>query len=222
MSALPALEPRPGLVADAEPRFRSLLKPGEWEQLPSRVQRRFSFRLEHAQTVVYVGEVAETRMTRAGRMFGCLGRLIGAPLPLAPGGRVAAAVMVTEDQAVGGQLWTRVYGRPGAFPQVIHSAKRFAGTTGLEECVGAGVGMRLTLHVEHRALVFRSAGYFLRLGKHSLPLPGWCMPGCIEVAHREERDGCFSFTLSVTHRLFGEIIRQVAFFHDDELSRAVP
>ena len=31
------------------------------------------------------------------------------------------------------------------------------------------------------------------------------MPGRIEIAHREERDGHFSFTLSVTHRLFGEM-----------------
>jgi len=205
--------PRPMPVAD-EPRFRALIDPQLWQQLPGPVQRRFSAKLAHAQSLVFVGEVAETRMTVVGRLFGFLGRLIGSPLPLAPGGRAAAAVMVTEDEAIGGQLWTRAYSRPGAFPQVIHSAKRFAGITGLEECVGCGIGMNLTLHVAHRALVFRSAGYFLRCGRWRVPLPGFLMPGRIEVAHREERDGRFSFTLSVRHSVFGEIIRQVAFFSD--------
>ncbi len=205
----------PRLVqAGDEPRFRALIDPQLWQQLPRPIQRRFSVKLAHAQSLVFVGEVAETQMTAVGRLFGFLGRFIGSPLPLAPGGRAAAAVMVTEDEAIGGQLWTRAYSRPGAFPQVIHSAKRFAGATGLEECVGCGVGMDLTLHVAHRALVFRSAGYFLRCGRWRLPLPSFLMPGRIEVAHREERDGRFSFTLSVRHPLFGEVIRQVAFFSD--------
>lgn len=214
MNTVPCVVPRTQpLIAD-EPRFRALLHPADWAALPPPIRRRFSVKLEHAQTIVYVGEVAQTRMTLAGRCFGWLGRLIGAPLPLAPGGRTAAAVMITEDETLGGQLWTRIYARPGRFAQVIHSAKRFAGATGLEECVGAGVGMRLTLHVEHRALVFRSAGYFLKLGSQRVALPGWLMPGRMEIVHREERGGHFSFTLTVTHPLFGEMIRQVAFFND--------
>ena len=39
-------------------------------------------------------------------------------------------------------------------------------------------------------------------------------PGCIEVTHREERSGRFSFTLSAVHPWFGLIIQQVAFFRD--------
>lgn len=219
MSACHAPVQRAQRATADEPRFRALLDAGDWRQLPTPVRRRFSVKLGHAQSLVYVGEVAYTHMTCAGRIFGFLGRAIGSPLPLAPGGRTAAAVMVTEDEAIGGQLWTRAYSRPGAFPQVIHSAKRFAGPTGLEECVGCGVGMHLTLHVVQRALVFRSAGYFLRFGRWRVPLPQFLMPGCIEVAHREERDGRFSFTLTVRHALFGEMIRQVAFFSDPPPAR---
>jgi hypothetical protein len=214
MNTVPSVAQLQQPVATDEPRFRALLDPADWAALPAPVRRRFSIKLEHAQTLVYVGEVAETRMSFAGRCFGWLGRLIGAPLPLEPGGRTAAAVMITEDETVGGQLWTRIYARPGQFAQVIHSAKRFTGSTGLEECVSAGVGMRLTLHVEHRALVFRSAGYFLALGSRRLPLPALLMPGHMEIVHREERGGHFSFTLTVTHPWFGAMIRQVAFFHD--------
>jgi hypothetical protein len=208
-------DPRP--AAREDDRFRALLPSQDWASLPAAVRRRFSVRLDGAQSAVYIGEVASTHVTFVGRLFAQLARLVGAPLPLASGGRTASAVMVAEDERIGGQLWTRIYARDGQFPQVIHSAKRFDGPTGIEECVALGVGMALTIHVESRALVFRSAHYFVRVGARRLRLPHWLTPGQIEVVHREERDGRFSFTLTVTHRVFGELIRQVAFFRDATL-----
>lgn len=195
-------------------RFRRLLPDEAWSRLPAAVRRRFTLALAPAETALYAGEVAWTRLGWLGRAYGQLARLVGAPLPLAPSGRVAAAVVVTEDEDVGGQVWTRIYARPGRFAQVIQSTKRFAGPTGLEECVGGGVGMRLALSVENRALVFRSCGYFLRIAGRTLAIPDWLTPGVVEVTHREERDGRFSFTLTVTHPRFGCIVEQVAFFSD--------
>lgn len=51
------------------------------------------------------------------------------------------------------------------------------------------------------ALVFRSAGYFLRIGARCLRRPTWLTPGLIEVVHREERAGC--------------IVEQLAFFPNE-------
>lgn len=47
-----------------------------------------------------------------------------------------------------------------------------------------------------------------------LRIPRVLTPGTIEVIHREERAGQFSFTLNVDHPWFGRIIQQVAFFRD--------
>ena len=194
--------------------FRSLVGEGGWERLPVAVRARFERELAPCDSAVFLGEVASTRMTRFGRFWAQIARFAGAPLPLRSLADTAAAVIVTRDGFSDTQLWTRLYYETGRLPQVIRSAKRFSGPTGLEECVGAGIGMALTVSVEQRALVFRSTEYFWQLGKLRLRIPDWLTPGRIAVIHREERAGRFSFTLIVTHPWFGETVRQVAFFRD--------
>jgi Domain of unknown function (DUF4166) len=203
------------LPADAGPGpFRRLVGEAAWQQLPLPVQQRFDRVLAPGESAAFVGEIAATRFTAFGRLTAQLARVAGAPLPLRALERTAAAVLVTEDHDSGAQAWTRVYQEHGRLPQVIRSMKRFAGPTGLEECVGAGIGMALTVHVEQRALVIRSAQYFCRLCGRRFRIPDWLTPGRIEIVHREERRGRFSFTLTVTHPRFGVTIQQVAFFRD--------
>ena len=199
--------------AQSDLRFSRLVG-ADWRELPAPIRRRFSRRLADGERIVYLGEVAQTRLRLFGRVLGQLTRLIGAPLPLEAGGRVPVTVVVTECESIGGQLWTRIYGRRNSFAQVIQSAKLFHGPTGCEEIVGGGIGMRLGVTVEHRALVFRSCGYFLRFGSWTMSLPALLTPGQIEVVHREERAGQFSFKLTLTHPLAGRIVEQLAFFRD--------
>ncbi len=87
-------------------------------------------------------------MSFAGWLLAHAARLIGGPLPLSRDAHTPSVVTVTEDVAAKGQHWTRLYARKRGFPQVVHSSKRFQGPTGLEEYVGCGVGMALTIHVE--------------------------------------------------------------------------
>ena len=131
-------------------RFRALLGEADWAALPLPIRRRFSKRLAGGDTAVYTGEVIETQMSRAGWWLAQAARLIGGPLPLSRDAHAPSVVTVTEDVATRGQHWTRLYARRHGFPQVVHSSKRFAGPTGLEEYVGCGVGMALTIHVEER------------------------------------------------------------------------
>ncbi len=195
-------------------RFRNLLPRDDWAALPAAIRHRFSKRVAGGATVIYAGEVVATELTFAGWVAAQLARLVGSPLPRWRDAHVPAVVSVTEDVRSGGQIWTRVYARKGGFPQVIHSAKRFAGTTGLEEHVSRGVGMALTVHQENGALVFRSAHYFFRIGPVRLTLPAWFTPGALVVTHTEEGGGRFSFLLEVVHPAFGRIVRQFATFHE--------
>jgi hypothetical protein len=195
-------------------RFRALLPDEDWGRLPLAIWRRFSKRLGDGETVVYVGEVDEARLSHAGWWVGQAARMIGGPLPTAALTGVPMIVAVTEDAATCGQIWTRITARRSGFPQVIHSSKRFEGPTGLEEYVGHGVSMALTIGVENEALCFRSAGYFAAIGRLRLRLPEWLTPGDLTVTHSDLGGGAFRFTLDIIHPRLGELMHQSAVFRE--------
>ena len=195
-------------------RFRALLSDEDWGRLPVAIWRRFSKRLGEGKTVVYVGEIDDASFSRVGWWVAQVARVIGGPLPTGGETGVPIIVTVTEDAASGGQIWTRIYARRDGFPQVIHSAKRFAGPTVLEEYVGLGVSMALLISVENEALCFRSVSYALQLGRFRLPLPEWLTPGDLTVTHADLGGGTFRFTLEIVHPRFGMLVRQSAVFKE--------
>jgi len=197
-----------------ESRFRALLGAAAWARLPPAVRRRFSGRPAAGSAVTYAGEIVECRTTLPGRLLAQLCRLIGAPLPLSDDVGVPAVVTVTEDGAASGQHWTRVYGRRRGFPQVIHSSKRFAGPTGLEEYLGCGLGIALRVRANAEALHFHSDHYFAAVGPLRLRLPAWLGPGALTISHVDRGCGQFAFVLALRHPLLGEIIRQTGLFHE--------
>ncbi|MDJ0627595.1 MAG: DUF4166 domain-containing protein [Rhodobacter sp.] len=209
---------RPAQHAIPDDRFRRLLGAREWGALPAAVRRRFGKRLIDGASVVYQGQVVAMRMNLAGRLLAHITRIIGGPLPfdLSSIGQ-PAIVSVTEDCAGQGQFWIRQYGRATGFPQVVHSSKRFGGPTGIEEYVGAGIGMALRVSTEGGALIFKSDHYFLRLGALRIRLPRWLNPGALTIAHRDLGDGRFLFSLTLKSRLLGELIHQDAQFFDSEV-----
>jgi hypothetical protein len=195
-------------------RFRALLGEAAWGRLPQAVRDRFSKRLRPGLAVTYVGEITESRRTWVGQALAQLCRPIGAPLPLYDDLGVAAVVTVTEDGQTGGQFWTRMYNQARGFPQVIHSSKRFAGPTGLEEYLGWGFGIALVVSADETALHFHSRGYFLAVGRTRLRLPAWLAPGALTISHIDQGDGGFAFVLDLRHPLLGPMLRQVGVFRE--------
>jgi len=220
VGARPALQP-----TGIDRRFQRLVRPADWARLPVAVQRRFLKRLAPGQSVVFRGQIERMEMRPLGKLLAQLARLIGAPLPLDGRGEgQSASVAVSDDPASGGQYWTRIYNRRQGFPQAVHSSKRFAGPTGLEEHIGAGIVIALRVEVsralENPGLLFISDHFALDVMGLRLRLPGWLAPGRMVVGHYDLGEshgtGAFAFTLDLDHPWFGALIRQTVFFTDME------
>jgi hypothetical protein len=195
-------------------RFRALLGEEAWRSLPEAVRARFSHRYSEGRTVAYAGIVDEIRISLPGLVVSRLVRLLGGPLPMSRDAGVPTVVTVTEDMPTGGQIWSRLFARRKGFPQVIHSAKRFSGPTGLEEVVGLNIGMALAVGVTPRGITFTSAGYFWQVLGRRVPVPSLLTPGDLVVTHEDGGEGTFRFTLSLVHPILGELVHQVASYRE--------
>jgi Domain of unknown function (DUF4166) len=205
-------QPRPAQTT--EHRFRDLMSDADWHALPRDIRRRFETAIPKGGMKLYAGTVVDTKISRLGRVLGFFASIAGSPLPDTNGATGPATVIVTEDTVRGGQLWTRLFSRPGRDAQMITSVKRFAGPTGMEERLGHGFTMRLRLTTENGALVFRSAGYDIELFGYRILLPTLIAPGTCEIIHRNLGPTRFAFILTLTHPLFGQLIRQEAHFEE--------
>lgn len=196
-------------------RFRTLLTPQQWELLPDAVRKRFSKRVSDGVTIVYKGRVTQIAYSRTGYVLAHILRIIGAPLPLPVEPGMETVVTVTEDRASGGQFWTRMFSRGSHFPQIIHSVKRFAGKTGLEEALPFGIVMALQLSVEDGSLCFRSSHYAWVVAGARVTVPAFLTPGALLVTHSEVDAETFRFTMTVRHPVLGVLLHQEAIYAED-------
>jgi len=204
---------RPADPARREPdaSFRQVLGEPAWRRLPAAVRERFAWKPAPFTELRYAGAMHEVRSSALGWVLAQLYRAIGTPLAPWRGRDVPVTVVLCAAPG-GGIEWRRLYRFPGKAEVCCSSIKRLDRDGGLIECVGAGIGMWLSLSVEERALHFRSTAYFWALGSWRLALPLWLTPGLLHVIHADLGGGRFRFVIAVQHPWFGETFYQDGVF----------
>lgn len=219
-SARDACDPR----ASPAPRqldYARLLGADAWRHLPEAVRARFA-----SHDAVWTGTLT-LEASRCGLWVVRLLRLVGAPLAPVSTEPVSATVRIEPDPATGGGRWTRCYHFPGGTIEA-RSVKCVEPGGGLVERLGMGLYMRLELRADRDSLHFVSTGYYFEIpvpwprggqlhrAHLRLRLPSWWLPGETHVVHRELGHGRFRFTMTIRHKLLGEILRHDGVFRREE------
>ena len=193
------------------PDFEALVGETAWGRLPLAVRSRFGAEAHHRPRA-YPG-VMQVRASRFGRLIAQICRLIGTPIAPWTGPSVPVSVLVWPA-ADGGMVWDRTYAFDGRPDITVTSAKVMSRNGQLLEIVRGGLGMRLAVGVEDGALVFRSRGYFWRIGALRLPIPSLLTPGRALIVHRDNGGGLFTFSMRFVHSIAGETLSQEGQFKD--------
>ncbi|HTE42452.1 MAG TPA: DUF4166 domain-containing protein [Steroidobacteraceae bacterium] len=196
------------------PSVRRVLGEVAWKRLPTLVRARFADDVIEAR---YEGAFDVVRANLPGRCLALLCRLIKTPIAPGMGLNVPATVKVYAN-AARGMVWERTYRFP-AETCVVSSIKQLDAAGQFVEALPAGLRMPLDVFEREGVLHFVSRGYFFDwVGVH-LPVPDALPPGVTHVEHRDEGDGWFRFTMTVTHKWFGEVYFQTGRFRDAEFVR---
>jgi hypothetical protein len=188
----------------------ALVGPAGWARLPVAVRRRFG--IGHG-SATYAGRM-ELRCSPVGRIHALLARLFGGPLSGVRATAVPTAVRVFDDGS-GGMVWERSFHTAGdRAPHVVRSIKQVGADGGLLERTDGGLAMALDVFEEHGALVFRSRGFALVLGRLRLAVPALLTPGTCRVVHTDLGDGLFRFDLDMVHPVWGHTFHQSGVFAD--------
>jgi hypothetical protein len=202
-----------GSTAPRHTGLESVMGQAAWARLPAAVRVRFA---EPPVAVDYVGEFDVVRASWLGRVVALACQLLGTPVVPRTGLRVPAIVHVGPTRC--GVAWNREYRWPNGEACVVRSTKIIDSRCGLLERLPARLCMPLKVFEQGGVLHFVSRGYYFDLGKRAdgtrvkVRLPRLLSPGKTHVEHRDEADGWFRFTMTVTHPLFGEMFYQTGRF----------
>jgi hypothetical protein len=188
--------------------IRNRIGEAAWGRLPPAVRARFADSTLHAE---YTGTFETVRASTAGRVLALLCVLLGTPITPHTGHGVAATVRVYVGKD-GGTVWERTYHFPGRRPCVVSSIKQAGDRGELIEALPFGLQMPLEVFESAGALHFVSRGYYFSCLGRRLRVPDFLPPGCTHVVHTDEGGGWFRFTMTTTHRWFGEVYFQTGRF----------
>ncbi len=200
-------------VETVSPSYEALLGKSAWNRLRPEIRQRFDV-TQKSKSVVYEGVMEEVFLSKAGKVFAQLCRLIGTPLALYSGSNVPITVKVYPDKKTGGITWDRFYYFQHKKVNRVKSTKLIQQNLKLVEIVGYGFGMHLKATEEEGGLHFTSQRFFCQIANIKIPIPHILSPGTTKVSQIALDKENFQFNLTVEHPLLGCVFKQRGIFKE--------
>ena len=182
--------------------IRTGLSDRDWQQLHPDIKNRLRLPA-HTNTLRYIGVMQRIYCSPIGKLFARILR----PLTLLPEQcRTNTQFDFLIKQQNNGILKQRRYFLDSCRPFTFRSIFRHLPI--LHEEFKAGFGMNLELSSDREGLIFRDAGYYIRLGKLRIPIPRWLSVGQFELIHRNINPKRFQVLIRIGHPLFGTLFYQ--------------
>ena len=188
--------------------FRQQVKGGGWLKIKPAIRKRFDA-MAMGQIFDYSGQLVVHR-SGIGALFACVCKLFGAPLVIHKDENAHVDVRVFEQKD--GICWARTFHFANKPSLTVSSVKIIDKKHGIMERVGGGLHMKLDVYEEDGDMHFVSDKYYIKVFNQFIPLPMLFTPGRLHVAHLEEGNDTFRFTMSFKHKLWGETFFQDGVF----------
>ncbi|MCG8425867.1 MAG: DUF4166 domain-containing protein, partial [Chromatiales bacterium] len=149
------------------------------------------------------GHMDEVYHSNIAKLFLLPGRLFGALVPY-KGKNIATEVKNwTTTNNSSAMFWHRTLLFPGRHPVIFKSRMEHIQKNEIIEFVKYGMGIRMQMSVEEKALVFKSIGYTWKLGSLHLPIPNWMILGDATIIEKALSDEQFHIDFQIIHPLLG-------------------
>lgn len=194
--------------------FRKILG-DEWKKLHVDIQARFAKNPGVGSPLYYTGFLSELSCSRIGKFLGLITMpfIKGALIPYSDK-NFPVDIQVYSKSDCPFIFKQRIYRLHNRKPIQFTSYMRESEKGEVLEYVGAGLGMKLVLHVHEGNLYFTSDGYFWDVFGFRIPLPGLLTPGKTFLCHRNDNPTQFNIRIEIKHCLFGTTFTQVGVFHE--------
>lgn len=187
----------------------------EWKELHPDIQARFGKNPALVKPLYYTGYLSQLTSSSFGKILGYLTLpfLKGALIPF-DGFDLPVDIKVYSKPNDPSIYKQRIYHLHDRKPIQFTSHMRESEKGDVLEYVGAGLGMKLILHVENGNLYFTSDGYFWEVFGWRIPMPDLLTPGKVFLSHCNNNPAQFNIRIEIKHILVGTSFTQIGVFHE--------
>jgi hypothetical protein len=176
----------------------------KWDRLDDIVKQHYDICPGENTTLNLRGEMSEVYHSNIAKLYLLPGRIFGALVPYR-GKNVPTLVRNwTSTNNYNAMFWYRTLHFPDRPEVIFQSRMEHLGGNEIVEYVKYGMGMRMALFEEQRALVYKGLGYVLCIGRVKIPIPNWMILGSATIVEKAITDKLLHLDFEIRHPLFGK------------------